>query len=215
MSTYVEAIVLIGSAYYFFINNNDNSYQESLLASQPSWIAGTQMLGVSIIIAPVMLIAFLVRLIATFIMAIKSPNQTELNNVANSYSEETEVISQYATLIEKITSDIQLIERALKNYNTEVKSLVGDKQSIQQNSGQASQSILTDEIGRAQNIDDDLLQEFQILRQSYPQRARDALPTLDDLDLLSTHHTNVLILVDVMLPNLFSDLNLAKDSPRL
>ncbi|MDP3706247.1 MAG: hypothetical protein Q8R24_10155 [Legionellaceae bacterium] len=227
LSTSTEALISIGYTWYFFIKNNETESRQYIVESNSSKNVGFQMLCILIIIAPVMIIVFLVRLITTLAMVIiKNIDQNEQKNSENSLPVITEAISRYATLVENVNADRNIITHTLMTHNLEVKAFITDKEQIQQTHEQAQQSIMrfslfqaTDEhikLLREQNRNDELLGTFQELMQSYPRSALGMSSTPEDVELaymaFEEHHNKVLDLVGIMFPNLFAFLNDAKQT---
>lgn len=133
-------------------------------------------------------------------------------------------LSRYADLVENSKHEISIINKALKTYSMEVRSIVNHHKDTQHEKDRARQSILAlsyfqatkEQIAllREQVASDDLLGIYQELVRSYPLYSFEKPIKLDEIERACTsleeHHSKVLESAEIMLPNLYGLLKRGK-----
>ena len=226
-----ESLFSLGYTCYFLIRHNETDSKQYLVDSKSSGKVGSQMLCLFIGIAPLMIVVFLFRLLATLVFTIsKSFSLNEQIELVDNQSAITAAISRYVTLVKNVNIDRMNIIQSLKTYNTEVEAFITDKKQFQHTSEEGHHSItrfsyfqVPNEqmiLLREQKINDELLGTFQELMETYPRNSLDRSSTLGDVELACSefeeHHARVLEIANTMIPNLWGFLNMAKqmDAPK-
>ncbi len=226
-----ESLFSLGYTYYFLIKHNETDSKKHLVDSQSSGKVGSRLLCLFIGIAPLMIVVFLFRLLATLIFTIsKSFSLNEQIERVDNQSDITAAISRYATLVANANADINIILQTLESYNMEANAFITDKKQFQQTSEEGHDSITSFSYFQVCNeqiilpgeqaINGELLRTFKELMKTYPGHSLDTSSTMSDVELACSkfeeHHASVLELANSMLPNLLDFLNMAKqtDTPK-
>ena len=220
----IESILSTMYLCYLIISKSDTT-QDITDHTSPAKI-GFQMLCACLIIAPLMMVVFFLRLASTFIFEIVDSFDDPLEKKRSALKEKkliSEAISNYATLIVKVNVDKRKILEIFHSYKSESNLFVGDT-TQKQYSDKKHHDIATHSyfqtnddllnLVRDKDKNNEMLSTLQELIVSYPNDSFEQYVKLEEVELafavLEEHHIKVLNLVDVLFPSMFGFLNEAK-----
>ena len=228
----IESLLSIMQVAYYYLKSNHEKVNLYLLESKESGVIGLQALCMVIGIAVLLLVIFLFRLFATFILpVIKNNGLSQHKSSEKSLPDVAKSLSKYADLIENAGLEIGVINDALRAYSMDARAFFDNKEDLQQEKRCTRQSISSfalshfqiskEEIAilRQQAINEELINEYQELVSNYPLFTIEGSVVVSDIELactaLEAHHLKVLNAAELVLPNLYSLLNMEKqmDTP--
>ena len=214
----IESLLSIMQVAYYYLKSNHEKVNLYLLESKESGVIGLQALCMVIGIAVLLLVIFLFRLFATFILpVIKNNGLSQHKSSEKSLPDVAKSLSKYADLIENAGLEIGVINDALRAYSMDARAFFDNNcfshpekkyvcSSISEFSYfQASKEQIS--LLREQAVSDDLVRVYQELVQSYPLYTHDSSKMVKDIELacaaFEDHHSKVLESATLVLTSLY------------
>ena len=221
----IESILSTMYLCYLIISKSDTT-QDITDHTSPAKI-GFQMLCACLIIAPLMMVVFLLRLVSTLISEILNTVLSPLEEQRAVLKEKKlilEAIKKYSTLVASAKSEKNIILETLNSYSLEMNSCLSASTSTKQDNEREYRSCIsssyfqiTDEqsvLLREQDINYEMLCSLNELIHYYPINSFNNSSKLNEIELAYTafeeHHKKIVDLAEVILPSLLCVLNKTK-----